>query len=288
MMSSLSEAYEECRILNKHYGTLFFHAVNFFPKDVQPHIHSVLAFDRIVKEIIHRPKNGVKKHEQMHALQNWEEAFQSGLDLSYAANPYLRATIHSCKMRNLPPKPFLRVIALRLKHPLVRSYTSDTTFRRSLDSLANNLSEILALLLGYSKQQTKILQRLLANGELLELVCNTAQTQPLAPICHFPKTTLKKFGYTVTEWKNHVVNNRWRELLEYYLITMENEVARLQEQVASFPDSSRAALQITAETYLSLIDDIRQKDYDLFTRQPSLPLSLKIKQYLPALGSLVR
>ena len=62
-MKSLSDAYEECKVLNNHYGTRFYHALNLFPKELQPHIHGLCAFDRILIEMIRNPKeNSSKSH----------------------------------------------------------------------------------------------------------------------------------------------------------------------------------------------------------------------------------
>jgi phytoene/squalene synthetase len=286
-MKSLSECFEECRLLNKHYGTPFHHTLQIYPRELQPHLQGLWAFDRVLKEMLFRPNPGVKKQQQGLAMRNWSQALSESVDSGYSANVYHRAILHTAKIWDISGRTFEKLAEAGLiDHNELQETRS--SWQKHLESIAKRQTDMIAPVLSLQSLPAKTrLRRLLKIGETLERLRLLGDERSSRIAALFPVTDLKKFGYGRKDLKNHVVNDAWKNLIESYLREMESELGSVKQK-PHFSPLSQVPLEVLTQTYENLIADIRRKDYDLFARQPSLGLGLRLRHYLPALGGLLR
>ena len=216
-MASLSSAYEECRVLNRHYGTRFFHAISLFPKALQPHIHGLCAFDRILLEMIRNPKEGVKKKDQLDAMKAWQRAFEAGMNNSLISNTYIMAAIHTTKIFDIDPKLFTKIVKARMDDHKKTSYASYLQLKNHLDATAGRVSDILCSILQIKDHRgKKQALRLARAGELIELVSDAGMAIKRGK-CYFPAIDLKRFRCSTDTIKKNKVTKSWQRLAEHYL-----------------------------------------------------------------------
>lgn len=288
-MKSLTEAYEECRRLNKYYGTPFFHAINSFPRHVLPYLHSVYAFDRVVHEILYNPKDGVSRHKQARAVQRWQQAFEEGLDRCDASNQYLRAAIHTVKVFDIPPRHFAGYTQAKLRDFQTDTFDTFAQLVKSIDGTYGRLALINGQILGIKRQKAqKVMTNLARAAQLVFYISKLGKDFERKNRCILPAKDLKKFGYSLSDFKKHKINKKWKQLIEHYLKKIQNELDYARKNIKHLPAGSQPAMENTVQIYESLIESIRKKDYDVFSYQPRLSSSLKLRHMLPSLGSLLR
>lgn len=288
-MYSLSDAYEECRVLNKHYGTRFFHAINLFPKELQPHIHGLCAFDRILLEMIRNPKEGVSKKDQIDAMKAWQRAFEVGMKTSLSPNTYLRASVHTTKIFDINEKLYSKIVKARIADHKRASYDNYAQLKRHLDTTSGHISEILCGILEISSPKAKSqIARIARAGELLEIIIDTNYAIQKRNKCYLPKKDLRRYNYPLKDLRAGKVTKNWQELIESYLKKIEADLKAGAGSMNVYPESCQPAILSIVEAYTSLLKDIRAKEYNVFTKQPKLGLSLRLKHYIPAIGSLIR
>ena len=88
--------------------------------------------------------------------------------------------------------------------------------------------------------------------------------------------------------KEGKITDGWKKLIESYLKKIEADLKSGTNNMNVYPDSCKPAIASIAQAYASVLKDIRDKEYDVFTKQPKLGLSLRLKHYIPAIGSLIR
>lgn len=287
-MNSLTSAYEECRILNRHYGTRFHHAINLFPRELQPHIHGLCAFDRILLEMIRNPKDGVNQKEQLAAMKAWQKAFEKGMNETHSKNSYLHASLHTTKIFDIDPKLFSKLAKARIASHKINGYQTYSQLQKHLDATSGRIAEILVSILQIKNTKAqKQLARLARAGELVELLCDFSKALDRGKM-YLPKNDLKKFGYTMQSLERKKVTKAFKQLIESYLKKAEADITAGLKTIHHYPEQMQVAFITIGESYQYLINDIREKEYDLFSRQPKLGWKLKLKHSLPLLGALVR
>jgi len=287
-MNSLTSAFEECRVLNKHYGTRFYHAIHLFPRPLQPHIHGLCAFDRILLEMIRNPIEGVTEKEQIKAMKAWQKAFEKGMHGSGEKNAYLHAALHTTKIFSIDPKYFSHLAKSRIDLHKKKQFQTYTQLNKSLETTSTKIAEILCSILQIHNQKAKKqVVRLAKAGELIELLCDFSKAQERGKM-YLPTKDLKKFGYTKQSLERKKVTKAWKKLIESYLQKAEADIKAGLKNTSHFPEHSQVAFITIAQTYQHLIDNIREKEYDLFTYQPKLHWKLKLKQSLPLITALAR
>lgn len=287
-MPTITDAYEECRRLNKYYGTPFFHAMNSFPKPLQPHIHSLYAFDRIVHEMLHNPNDGVSRSAQLQAVQNWQKAFEEGINSSEASNIYLKAVIHTTKIFDIPVKHFVKFSQAKIADHKRSYYSSYAQLQKHIDQTLGRTTEMSGIILGVKNMRAKkALVHLARASFLTNMLSKLGKDYERKNRCLLPKKDMKKFGYTMADLKDHIINDEWRYLMEYYMKKIQSNLDYMEKNIHSFPSTSQLAMENTVQIYNSLIESIRRKDYDVFSYQPRLSPALKLRHMLPALSSLL-
>jgi len=288
-MKTLTDAYEECRRVNKYYGTPFFHAINSFPKQQQLYMHSVFAYDRIVQEMLQNPKEGITRQRQVKAVKNWNRALEEGLRTSSSANPYLQAIIHTIKVFDIPKSYFKKYTIAVLDDHSTNCYDSYTKLQKIIDNTAGKVAEMNGIILGVKSFKGKKLMLNLARVyHLTKMLGKLGKDYDKKNKCHLSKKDMKKFNYTFTDLKDHIVNDNWRYLMEHYLKRIQDNLDSVEKNIISMPPSTQLAFENTVQIYNSIIESIRKKDYDVFSYQPRLSSSLKLRHMLPSFGNLLR
>ncbi len=284
---SLTQSFEECRQLNRHYGTKLHHTLHLLPKEIQPHLHGIFAYDRILLEMLHNPKHGVTKKEQAAAMRSWKTIFEEAMKTDHCSNAYMHAVVHTCKIFHLPPKRVTKIAQLRIAQQKKPHFDNALQLRRHVHAVAQAYTDLLAPLLNVKHAHgRRAIKTLMKNGELLLLLTYAGQDYRRT-VCVLPRSEMKKIGYSKHDFEVQIITEGFQQLVERYLALIEEEAQAAAKQIKHLPSSLHHAFASLIETQHHLVQSIRQREYNLFS-QPKLSLSLKLKHYIPVLGSLVR
>ena len=282
MAISLQDSYEECRQLNRYYGTPFYNALTLFPKQVQPHINAVLAFSRIISQVIDHPKEGVSEEQQVQTIKNFIEELEEGLKESHSTHSFLQSIVHTIRFCDIPEVYFHYYAEAMLADMKKKRYASFDTLKKHIDNTSGIIAKMIAHIL-HSSDPAAIIQikRLARAGQIINLVCNVSKDYDLKDRIYIGHSDFQKFGYKEIHLKKKKINDKWRKLIEHYLQQAEKDVYLLQKGLSKFPNHSHRALHATSQIYLGLIEKIRRMDYDTFARRPDVAWTHRIRCALP-------
>ena len=281
---TLTEIYDECRALNNHYGNRFYHAIHLFPKNIQPHIHGLCAFDRVLLEMIHHPNEGADQEAVKEAMLAWQSAFEDGMNDTPSGNHYIQALVHSSKAFALSPDLINQLISARLKECTTNVFKTKRAFNTHLNKTAGTIAELFSGILELrDEKQKKQIKELAIAGELLELTLNFKQALDRGR-CYFPQSDLKKFKYTQQSLQQKKCTKACKQLLKSYVDLAQTKIDTFNTQLEHFPARHQQGLGEVAQAYTSIAEHIRACDYDVLTQQLKFNFKFLLKQKSPLLA----
>lgn len=279
---SLQESYEECRQLNKHYGTLFFHAINQFAKKDQPHVHALCAYLKILDEIVDSPNEGISKKHQEEAIQQFADALQEELNESYSPHSFRQAIVHTAKFHELESSTLKKITKAKIKDLKTKRYASYKDLQKHIDSTSGILAELLTHSIGYKHEKAfTYTKKLLRAGHLIEIICNISRDADLHDRIYLPQQSFKKHKATIEAIKRKRVTPELKTLLEEILQKAEKELTSFEKGLHHFPETTHKALHTTTQIYHGLIESIRKMNYNTFTRRPDIKWTHRLRYVLP-------
>lgn len=287
-MNSLTAAFEECRVLNAHYGTRFYSAIEQLPNHLQPHIHGLCAFDRILIEMIQNPKTGVTNQQQIDAMKKWQTTFELGMSDEIISNPFLLASIHTAKIHDIDPNLYSELVKARIKQCKQGSSQLTSQRDKQMKLLAKVIASLLAANLKITKKKDLLsITRIALAGEIIQALCAIPEDVKRGRL-FFTQAELKKGRIALKTLQSKKVTSNTKKLIEQYLKQCEQ---LLQQSQSLCSGSHQQFFSTIIEQYNELINTIREENYNVFGLQKTSfsqwkkKLAQSVKQ-LPSLKAL--
>lgn len=277
----LKAGYEECRQITKRYGTSFYFATQFFPRETRDGIYAVYAFARIPDEIVDDPDNR-DREEALMKLREWRSNWLFAMRVGSSDDKVMNAIVHAFRKYGIPVddgEAFLRsmfmdedkteyanygeledymygsagVIGLMVTR--VVGYSSDDAFAY-------------AVKLGYAFQLTNFLRDIREDYDDLGRV-------------YMPQDELVRFGLSTTDIRRHIRDERFLDFMKFQVARARAVYREALPGIKLLNWRGQLAVRISYVLYKAILNEIERADYDIFagrvrtTYQKKLALSVK-------------
>ncbi|MEZ5346770.1 MAG: phytoene/squalene synthase family protein [Pyrinomonadaceae bacterium] len=116
---------DSCRAITKKYGTSFYFATQFFPKEVREGIYAVYAFARIPDEIVDDPENN-DRESAVKRLEEWQRNWLSAMRSGETDDPIMAAIVFTFRKFRIPVsegEAFLRSMFMDMRKSSYATYS---------------------------------------------------------------------------------------------------------------------------------------------------------------------
>ena len=276
---SLTESQEYCRRLASTHYENFSVTSLFMPRDLRPHFHNIYAYCRWADDL-----GDETQPDQALELLNW---WRSELLACYDGTPKhpvmiaLRETIQQFE---IPPEPFLNLIAAFEQDQRVKSYD---TFDQLLDYCQNSANPVgrLVLYLGHCHDEER--------GQLSDLICTALQLtnfwQDVARDLdigriYLPLDERVRFGVSDDDLRAKRCTPAFRELICSEVLCTRAMFLDGLALVEMIPKNLRAQVELFARGGLAILRKIERQHFDVLSRRPKLAKWEKALLLAKALG----
>jgi phytoene synthase len=272
---------ELCRQITRHYGTSFYFATQFFPKDVRDGIYAVYAFARIPDEIVDDPTctNHSAAIERLHA---WREEWRSAMAAGGSEDPVMDAIVHTFRHYKIPAEDgeaFLRSMFMDEEKFEYDNYTElEDYMYGSAGVIGLMVTRIVgfssedafpyAIKLGYAFQLTNFLRDIREDYEGLGRV-------------YMPKDEMARFGLCTEDIGEQVRDERFVEFMKFQIERNRELYREALPGIKLLNWRGRLAVRIAFVLYRAILGEIERANYDVFAgrvrtnRNQKILLSLK-------------
>ncbi len=277
----LRAGYLLCRDITKRYGTSFYFATQFFPRETRDGIYAVYAFARIPDEIVDDPNN-LDREDAIAKLDAWRSKWLDAMSAGGSDDDVMNAIVHAFRKYGIPVEDgeaFLRSMFMDEEKVAYADYQeleeymygSAGVIGLMVTRIVGYSSEAAfpyAIKLGYAFQLTNFLRDIREDYDELGRV-------------YMPQDDLVNFGLSTGDLQRHVRDERFLKFMKFQIARTRAVYREALPGIKLLNWRGRLAVRISYVLYKAILSEIERANYDVFagrvrtTYHRKLALSVK-------------
>lgn len=273
-----------CRQITRHYGTSFYFATQFFPKEVRDGIYAVYAFARIPDEIVDDP-TCTDHAAALRRLEDWRDAWRDAMAAGGSDDPVMDAIVHVFRHYEIPAEDgeaFLRSMFMDKEKFEYENYAElEEYMYGSAGVIGLMVTRIVgysspeafpyAIKLGYAFQLTNFLRDIREDHEGLGRV-------------YMPKDEMARFQITAEDIAGRVRDERFIRFMKFQVERNREVYREALPGIKLLNWRGRLAVRVAFVLYKAILGEIERANYDVFAGRVRTNRNQKIFLSLKALA----
>lgn len=279
----LLEGFQKCQAITRKFGTSYYFATQFFPREVRQAIYAIYAFARIPDEFVDNPDNldpALVKNQIEEFREKWRTAMteKTSDDQMMLA---ISSTFHKYKIPMNEGEAFFESMLQDTVKTIYENYDElEKYMYGSAGVIGLMVTRIVgycdeaafphAIQLGYAFQLTNFLRDIREDWDIRQRV-------------YLPQDELVQFGLNNADIANHCCDERFIALMRFQ-IKRNREIYR--ESLKGIPRlkrRGRMAVKIAYVLYSGILTQIEALHYNVFAGRARTSFSQKLKLSAKAL-----
>ncbi len=279
--AKLALGLEQCRQITRRYGTSFYFATQFFPKETREGIYAIYAFARIPDEIVDDPSCD-DHDEALRKLQAWCDSWRSAMETGQSEDPVLYAIVNQFCKYSIPMSECDAFLKSMFMDEEKFSYENYTELEDYMYGSAGVIGLMVTRVVGYSSDEAfEYAKKLGYAFQLTNFLRDIREDHDDLGRVYMPQDEMRKYGLTNADIASQIRDERFEEFMKFQ-IERNREIYR-----EAFPGikllhwRGRLAVRISYVLYKAILGEIEQANYNVFAgrvrtnRQQKIYLSLK-------------
>lgn len=260
----LKEGWEKCEAITKKFGTSYYFATQFFPKEIRRAIYAVYAFARIPDEFVDTP-NLNDKNEAAEKIKQFRAEWLAAMDRGVSENPEMVAIVHTFRKFQIPiadGEAFFKSMLMDAEKFRYQNYAElEEYMYGSAGVIGLMVTRIVgyssaeafqyALKLGYAFQLTNFLRDIRQDCEELGRI-------------YMPLDELAQFNLNAEDIKNQFYNRDFVAFMKFQIERNRQIYRDSLPGIRLLHWRGRLAVKISYVLYQAILREIERADYNVF------------------------
>ena len=289
MTVTLDESYEECRRLNKRYGSTYYWSTYLLPRVKRHHVHALYGFCRYADDIVD-DLGPAPVTERDQALRAFGERFFVDLERGTSEDPVLKAVVHTVRAFAIDPDCFHRFLRSMAMDLSIASYETWEDLLGYMDGSAAVIGEMMLPILEPPSPALALgPARALGNAfQLTNFLRDIAEDLDRGRV-YVPQADIRKFD-AESAFAERRVTPGLVDLLQFEIERCRElyAVAELGDEL--LPPSSARCIAGARALYSRILERIEAQGYDVFAGRARVPtreklaVAARLVRHQPATG----
>ena len=265
-MKKLELAYEQCRDLTKREAKNFYYAFITLPPGKRRAIYAAYAFCRLCDDAVDEERSHDEKRRSLEQLRHDLSAAYSGKTNGHV----FTALADSAASFSIPEEYFQEVVS-GVETDLTKSrYHDFSELRTYCYQVASVVGLICIQIFGYSDARAR--EHAIDLGLAMQLtnILRDVKEDLERDRIYLPLDEIERFGYSAEELRSGVVNDPFRQLMEYQAQRARQCFDSGFKLLPFLTPRSRACPAVLGQIYSHILDRIETRDYNVFDERVSL------------------
>ena len=268
-MHSVEESFEFCKRLAKSHYENFPVASFFIPKDKRPHVWSIYAFARVADDFA--DEEDTPSHKRLEQLDRWggylEECYESK-----PSHPIFIALAETIHRYNIPRQPLADLLtAFRMDVTQSRFDTFSDLLHYCKHS-ANPVGQLVLHIFGNATPRTVPLSDNICTALQLTNFWQDVSVDWKKDRLYIPLEDCRRFGYTERDLDEHVVDDRFRNLIRFQVQRARKLFAVGKPLLNESVRDLHLELNLTWRGGMKILEKIEHLDYDVLKKRPVISM----------------
>ncbi|MBX7173481.1 MAG: phytoene/squalene synthase family protein [Pyrinomonadaceae bacterium] len=279
----LAEGFQKCQEITRHFGTSYYFATQFFPREVRLAIYAVYAFARIPDEFVDNPEN-VDLAEARKQIEDFRDKWRDAMENKDSADSILLAIAETFNKYKIPMTEGEAFFDSMLQDTEKMTYSNYAELENYMYGSAGVIGLMVTRIVGYSSEDAfKHALQLGYAFQLTNFLRDIREDWDVRQRIYIPQDELAKFGLSNEDIANHVYDEKFIALMKFQ-IERNREIYR--ESLKGIPMlklRGRMAVKISYVLYSGILSEIEKLNYNVFKQRARTSFVTKLKLSAKAL-----
>lgn len=277
----LANGIEECRRITKKYGTSFYFATQFFPRETRDGIYAIYAFARIPDEIVDDP-NLTDAAEATAKLTAWANRWREAMSAGRSDDPVLNAIVFNFRKYGIPFEDCEAFLKSMFQDEEKYSYANYGELEDYMYGSAGVIGLMVTRVVGYSSDDAfEYAKKLGYAFQLTNFLRDIREDYDELRRVYMPEDELRHFGLTVNDISSHTRDDRFVEFMKFQIERNRQIYREALPGIKLLHWRGRLAVRVSYVLYKAILGEIERANYNVYAgrvrtnRQQKIYLSLK-------------
>jgi phytoene synthase len=260
----IAEGVRGCKAITRRYGTSYYFATQFFPREVREGIYAAYAFARIPDEIVDgRQKSS--RAENLRQLENWRERWRAATAAGGSDDAVMNSIVHHFAKFGIPAEDceaFLNSMFMDEERSRYETYSElEQYMYGSAGVIGLMVTRIVgysdekafehAVKLGYAFQLTNFLRDIREDFEDLGRV-------------YMPQDEMRRFGVSDDDISSGNYDERFVEFMKFQIERNRQVYREALPGIRMLARRGRLAVTISYVLYSAILKEIERASYNIY------------------------
>ncbi len=261
MEPELSASYRSAKAVARKQARNFYYSFLVLPPDKRRAFCAVYAFMRHCDDISDGEENTETKRR---LLEDWRSRLNEAYSDVPCQNSILPAFRESIRQYSIPAQYFHWIIdGAEMDLDTIKYETFDDLYKYCFH-VASAVGFVCLQIFGFKDERAKEFAEQCGIAFQITNILRDVEEDAAMGRIYLPAEDLRKFDYTPDELRNGIVDERFRNLMQFEADRAKHYYAQARNLLPLVENSSKPALWAMMKIYEGLLDRIIQRRFDVF------------------------
>ncbi len=261
---SLRSGIEKCREITRHYGTSYYFATQFFPREVREGIYAVYSFARIPDEIVDDPNKGTKE-ETLAKLEGFRQSWLAAMKAGGSEDEIMNAIVWAFNKFGIPVsdgEAFLKSMFLDEEKFTYENYAELEDY---MYGSAAVIGLMVTRIVGYSSDEAFYHAKQLGYAfQVTNFLRDIRQDEEELGRVYMPLDELRQFGISAEDIANCVYDERFVAFMKFQIERNRQIYREALPGIPMLAWRGRLAVKVSYMLYKAILDEIERVNYNVY------------------------
>lgn len=261
---SLRSGIEKCREITRHYGTSYYFATQFFPREVREGIYAVYSFARIPDEIVDDPNKGTKE-ETLAKLEGFRQSWLAAMKAGGSEDEIMNAIVWAFNKFGIPVsdgEAFLKSMFLDEEKFTYENYAELEDY---MYGSAAVIGLMVTRIVGYSSDEAFYHAKQLGYAfQVTNFLRDIRQDEEELGRIYMPLDELRQFGISAEDIANCVYDERFVAFMKFQIERNRQIYREALPGIPMLAWRGRLAVKVSYMLYKAILDEIERVNYNVY------------------------
>jgi len=256
---------DQAEQIERKYGTSYYIATLFFPKEIRDEVFVLYAFVRIPDEFVDNPEKGTDPKEKLIAWKkDWNDAYTTGK----SDNSILEATSQLFKKYSIPFNLSILFIDAMIQDITVSRYETYTDLHSYMHGSAEVVGLMLTHIMGYADTQAFVHASKLGEAmQLTNFLRDIDEDYRERSRIYIPKEDMLTHGVTENMISGQQATTQFVSLMKYEIARARKLFREADLGIEMLSPNCRYAVGLSSKLYEKILDKIEDQNYNIFRKR---------------------
>lgn len=260
----LRQGVEECRAITRKYGTSFYFATQFFPRETRSGIYAIYAFARIPDEIVDDPQKGTKE-ETLAKLEDWRQRWLAAMAAGGSDDALMNAIVHEFLKYGIGVdlgEAFLRSMFMDEERDTYETYSE---LEEYMYGSAGVIGLMVTRVVGFSGEQAFPHAVKLGHAfQLTNFLRDIREDYEQLGRVYMPQEELRRFGLSSQDISTRMYDERFVEFMKFQIKRNRKVYREALPGIPMLAWRGRLAVRISYVLYKAILGEVERANYNIY------------------------